>query len=104
MGKSEEILEKLDEIMERLETLEQQIQAEHVVIDQGTIHIKTGDRAPICVAAADEVLVDGPKRVSLNVGGDMNGDVSAKKGKLKMKMKVKGGLDFQSKSGDDEDA
>jgi hypothetical protein len=104
MGKSEDILAKLDEIMERLETLEQQIQAEHVVIDQGTVHIKTGDRAPICIAAADEVLVDGPKRVSLNVGGDMKGDVSAKKGQLKMKMKVKGGLDFKSKPEDLENA
>ena len=104
MDKSEEILEKLDDIMKRLDALEQRIQAEQVVIDQGTIHIETGDRAPICVASADEVLVDGPKRVSLNVGGDMNGDVSAKKGKLKMKMKVKGGLDFTTKPEDDEDA
>ncbi len=104
MGKSEEILQKLDEIMERLDMLEQQIQAEHVVVDQGTVHIHTGDRAPICVANADEVSVDGPKRVSLNIGGDMNGDVSAKKGKLQMKMKVKGGLDFQSKPEADEAA
>ena len=102
MGNTDEILRKLDEIMQRLEALEQQIQAETVVIDQSTVHIQTGDRAPICVATADEVSVDGPKRVSLNVGGDMNGDVSAKKGKLKMKMKVKGGLDFKSKPQDDE--
>ena len=102
MGNTDEILRKLDEIMQRLEALEQQIQAETVVIDQSTVHIRTGDRAPICVATADEVSVDGPKRVSLNVGGDMNGDVSAKKGKLKMKMKIKGGLDFKSKPDDDE--
>jgi hypothetical protein len=104
MGKTEEILEKLDEIMRRLETLEQHIQADHVVIDQSTVHIRTGDRAPICVAKADGISVDGPKRVSLNVGGDMNGDVSAKKGKLKMKMKVKGGLDFRPKREEDETA
>ena len=104
MDKSEEILAKLDDIMQRLEALEQRIQAENVVIDQGTVHIRTGDRAPICVANSDEVSVDGPKRVYLNIGGDMNGDVSAKKGKLKMKMKVKGGLDFKSKPEDDEDA
>lgn len=104
MDKSEEVLEKLDEIMQRLETLEQQIQAEQVIVDQGTVHIHSGDRAPICVASADEVSVDGPKRVSLNVGGDMNGDVSAEKGKLKMKMKVKGGLDFTSKPEGDGEA
>jgi hypothetical protein len=104
MGKSEEILDKLEEIMERLETLEQQILAEQVIVDQGTVHIHTGDRAPICIATADQVSVDGPKRVSLNVGGDMNGDVSAKKGKLTMKMKVKGGLDFKPKPEDDENA
>jgi hypothetical protein len=34
----------------------------------------------------------------------MKGDVSAKKGQLKMKMKVKGGLDFKSKPEDLENA
>ena len=100
MDRMEEVLAKLDEIMTRLDALESRVRADHVVIDGGTVHVHTGEHAPICVADAGEVEVDGAKKVSLNVGGDMNGDISSKKGKLTMKMKVKGGVDVTPKRED----
>ena len=82
----EAILAKLDEILERLEALES-VRAEQVVIEGGTITVSSGEHAPVLVAQVDDVDVRGQRGVSIYVGGDLNGVVRTKEGKLKIKAK-----------------
>jgi autotransporter translocation and assembly factor TamB len=86
MATDEAILAKLAQILERLEALES-VRTEHVTIENGTIHIQTGEHAPICIAHADGVEVKGKRQISIHVGGDLNGKVRTKNGKLRVKCK-----------------
>lgn len=108
MASDEAILAKLGQILERLEALES-VRTEQVVIEGGTIHVHTGEHAPILVAQADKVSVRAKRGVSLYVGGDLKGKISTKEGKLRVKAKgdITGGawtqegeVQVRSKKGD----
>ena len=97
MATDEAVLAKLAQILERLEALES-IRTEHVTIEGGTIHIHTGEHAPINIAHSDEVSIRAKRRVTMYVGGDLNGEVSTKSGDLKLK--CKGDLNGEVKTGE----
>ncbi len=86
MTDEEAILAKLDQILERLDALER-VRAEQVVIEGGTISIASGEHTPVLVARVDDVDVRSERDVSIYIGGDLNGVVRTKKGKLKIKAK-----------------
>jgi autotransporter translocation and assembly factor TamB len=97
MATDEAVLAKLAQILERLEALES-IRTEHVTIEGGTVHIQTGEHGPINVAHSEGVSIKGRRRVTIYVGGDLNGEVRTKSGKLKLK--CKGDLNGEVKTAD----
>ena len=97
MATDEAILAKLAQILERLEALES-IRTEHVTIEGGNVRIDTGEHAPINVGHTDGVSIKAKRRVTIYVGGDLNGEVRTKTGKLKMK--CKGDINGEVKTGE----
>ncbi len=80
------ILAKLAQILERLEALES-VRTEQVIIEGGTIHIEAGQHAPVLVAEAGEISISAKRGASVHVGGDLNGEVKTKEGKLRVRAK-----------------
>lgn len=86
MASDEAILAKLAQILERLEALES-LRTEQVVIENGEVHIYSGQHAPVLIAQAGKVQVRARRGVSMYVGGDLNGEVKTKEGKLRVRAK-----------------
>ncbi len=108
MVNEEAILAKLAQIEERLAALES-VRTDQVVIEGGTVHVHTGEHAPILVAQTDRVSVKAKRGVTMHIGGDLKGNVRTKEGKLRIKAKgdVTGGawtedgeVEVRSKKGD----
>ncbi len=84
MTTEEAILAKLAQVLERLEALEA-IHADTVVIQNSTVNVYSGERAPVLVAEAGELQIRVRRGVTVHVGGDLNGEVRTHEGQLRVK-------------------